>query len=122
MTGLDGIEPHDSDGDIGRDADDLAGRMPPREPRKNAYQRGYTKRWARYTQAWKHEHPVCGERADGQLHGADSRCVRDGRISPVAVTDHIVPHRGNPVLFWDPTNHQSLCVSCHNAKSRTERT
>lgn len=94
----------------------------PREPRQNSYQRGYTKAWAAYSRTWKRTHPLCGERVDGQLHAEHSRCVRDGRIGAVAVTDHIVPHRGNQVLFWDETNHQSLCASCHNAKSRDERT
>ncbi len=29
------------------------------------------------------------------------------------VIDHIVPHRGNPVLFWDETNLQLVCKSYH---------
>jgi 5-methylcytosine-specific restriction endonuclease McrA len=28
--------------------------------------------------------------------------------------DHIKAHRGNRALFFDATNLQSLCVSCHN--------
>jgi len=28
--------------------------------------------------------------------------------------DHIRPHRGNAVSFFDPANLQSLCVTCHN--------
>jgi 5-methylcytosine-specific restriction endonuclease McrA len=24
--------------------------------------------------------------------------------------------------MWDPTNHQSLCQTCHDIKSETERT
>lgn len=92
----------------------------PREKRLSAYQRGYTKRWAAYSKAWKQQHPLCGERADGQLHPDDSRCARAGRITATRVTDHIKPHRGDEVLFWDPSNHQSLCETCHNAKSQRE--
>jgi 5-methylcytosine-specific restriction protein A len=122
MRALDGIEQADGDSNLGRDEDDLAGVMLPREPRQNSYRRGYTKAWSAYAKTWKQAHPLCGERADGRLHAAHSRCVRDGRTSAVAVTDHITPHRGNPALFWDESNHQSLCASCHNAKSQTERT
>jgi 5-methylcytosine-specific restriction endonuclease McrA len=95
----------------------------PREPRLSAYQRGYTKRWAAYSRVWKQTHPWCGERLDYQLHGEHSRCVREGRLTGVighGVTDHIRPHRGDDTRFWDVHNHQSLCVSCHNAKSQQE--
>lgn len=34
--------------------------------------------------------------------------------------DHITPHRGNWKLFVDPSNHQSLCHSCHSRKTAAE--
>lgn len=39
------------------------------------------------------------------------------------VADHITPHRGDPALFWDPANLQTLRASpCHNqVKQRQER-
>ena len=37
-----------------------------------------------------------------------------------SVVDHIRPHRGDMVLFWDQTNHQSQCESCHFAKTMME--
>jgi 5-methylcytosine-specific restriction endonuclease McrA len=37
-----------------------------------------------------------------------------GRDTQANVVDHIVPHRGNYVLFFDRNNMQSLCESCHN--------
>lgn len=37
------------------------------------------------------------------------------------VVDHVRPHRGDMVLFWDVANWQSLCLSCHNRKSALER-
>ena len=39
------------------------------------------------------------------------------------VADHIVPHRGDPALFWDPANLQTLRADpCHNqVKQREER-
>ncbi|MEZ5933116.1 MAG: HNH endonuclease signature motif containing protein [Alphaproteobacteria bacterium] len=38
-----------------------------------------------------------------------------------SVIDHITPHRGDGILFWDRSNLQPLCVSCHGAKSQHER-
>ena len=29
------------------------------------------------------------------------------------VVDHVVPHRGDRMLFWDSTNWQALCSACH---------
>lgn len=38
------------------------------------------------------------------------------------VVDHITPHKGNLVLFWDEANLQALCKQCHNTeKQRQER-
>ena len=34
--------------------------------------------------------------------------------------DHIRPHRGDPVLFWDQTNWQPLCKHHHDVKTRNE--
>jgi len=49
-------------------------------------------------------------------------CVAVGRLTAVEVTDHIVPHRGDPTLFWDETNWQSACAWHHDVvKSRLER-
>lgn len=36
------------------------------------------------------------------------------------VVDHIVPHRGDPVLFWDERNWQPLCKRCHDAAKQSE--
>jgi len=38
----------------------------------------------------------------------------EGRTSHL-ICDHIKPHRGDERLFWDPTNLQTLCKSCHDA-------
>ena len=48
-------------------------------------------------------------------------CVGQDRIEAATVVDHIKEHRGNPDLFWDTTNLQSLCESHYNAaKQRSE--
>ena len=33
------------------------------------------------------------------------------------VIDHIIPHRGDPILFWDRSNWQPLCKDCHDHKT-----
>jgi len=49
-------------------------------------------------------------------------CIKDGRITPATVVDHIIPHRGDQKLFWDTANWQALCKPHHDRdKQREER-
>jgi len=80
-------------------------RLKPR-PRKSARKRGYTHRWDQFAKRYLSEHPLCAE------------CKRQGKIRPATCVDHIVPHRGNPALFWAvESNVQALCASCHAEKT-----
>ncbi len=73
--------------------------------RPTARQRGYSREWQKARAAFLLEHPHC------------IRCFR-----AATVVDHIKPHRGDDVLFWDRTNWQPLCAGCHNRhKQREER-
>jgi 5-methylcytosine-specific restriction protein A len=36
------------------------------------------------------------------------------------VADHVVPHKGDWLLFVDEKNLQGLCLSCHSKKTATE--
>ena len=65
-------------------------------------------KWRVYSKRFRTEHPLC-------LH-----CDRRGIATPSAVVDHIVPHRGDVRLFWQASNHQALCKSCHDVKTATE--
>ena len=49
--------------------------------------------------------------------------LQDGRDAPnSAVVDHIRPHRGDPAMFWDPENLQSVAKSWHDReKQKAER-
>lgn len=50
-----------------------------------------------------------------------TECEKRGRMRVRArAVDHIVPHRGDPELFFDKNNLQSLCDSCHSAKTLQE--
>lgn len=35
------------------------------------------------------------------------------------VADHIEPHRGDPVMFWSPSNIQCLCKPCHDGEKQS---
>lgn len=71
-------------------------------------QRGYSNRWARYSKQRLQQHPWCAE------------CEREGVVMPGAVTDHIVPPKGDEALFWDESNHQTLCKRHHDSKTARE--
>ncbi len=79
--------------------------------RGTAWQRGYTTRWYRATRMWI--------RADYMRNFcADPFKVHGPRLEPGTQVDHIIPHRGDTVLFWDfEHNLQVLCASCHSRKT-----
>jgi 5-methylcytosine-specific restriction protein A len=47
-------------------------------------------------------------------------CRRLEGDSSLLVADHIRPHRGNMLLFWDESNLQTLCKTCHDTLKRKE--
>lgn len=68
----------------------------------------YSYLWAKYSRQRLKEHPLC------------VYCRRRGKLTPARATDHIRPHKGDPELFWDPNNHQSLCFKCHASDKQIE--
>lgn len=49
-------------------------------------------------------------------------CLQVGRLTPATVADHIEPHRGDEIKFWNGEL-MSLCASCHSGtKQVQERT
>jgi 5-methylcytosine-specific restriction endonuclease McrA len=74
------------------------------QQRKTATERGYGSTWARYSRNRLARQPECVGCGD-----------------PARVTDHIVPVTGpDDPRFWDPENHQSLCIPCHSVKTTKE--
>jgi 5-methylcytosine-specific restriction protein A len=73
--------------------------------RGTAHERGYGARWRKARKAFIAAHPICNH---------------PGCEQPASVVDHIVPHRGDPRLFWDATNWQGLCKPHHDAKTARE--
>lgn len=41
-------------------------------------------------------------------------CLSQEIVTAADTVDHIKPHRGDVGLFWDSTNLQSLCHTCHS--------
>ena len=89
--------------------------------RGSAATRGYGARWRDYSRAFRMNYPLCGMRGEGAPMTADSVCLRERRVSPATLVDHIVQVSGpGDPRFFDPSNHQSLCDLCHNLKRQRE--
>lgn len=76
--------------------------------RLNNGQAAYGYRWQRRRENFLREHPLC------------CFCWKIKRVVAAMVVDHIIPHRGDPELFWDESNWQSLCSACHNSVKQAE--
>lgn len=68
----------------------------------------YDRRWQRERDRYLREHPLC------------VTCTNVGRVVPATEIDHKVPHCGDLVLFWDKSNWQSMCHTCHSSKTARE--
>lgn len=75
------------------------------EKRESACKRGYGRRWQAASKGFLARHPLCAE------------CESEGRVAPATLVDHVVPHRGDMGLFWQPSNWQGLCVRHHQQKT-----
>jgi len=76
--------------------------------RESPSERGYNSKWNKARKIYLKAHPFC------------VRCKEKGKFTKATVVDHIIPHRGDSSLFWDRSNWQSLCKSCHDSKTATE--
>src|SRR3972149_4443324 len=76
--------------------------------RGSSTQRGYGYRWQQASKGWLRAHPLCAcpDCDEGRI-----------RTTAAAVVDHIVPHRGDMRMFWDPGNWQSMSKQCHDRKN-----
>ncbi|MGJ5817050.1 HNH endonuclease [Paludibaculum fermentans] len=66
-----------------------------------------TARWKQLRAEKLRQHPLC------------KHCAERGIVTVATQVDHITPHRGDEHLFWHGP-FQSLCASCHSAKSRQD--
>lgn len=77
-----------------------------RSPEASKYRAWHkTARWQRRRARQLAKHPLCQ-----CPHCREGK----GRFSKATVVDHIIPHRGDPKLFWDENNLQSMAADCHD--------
>lgn len=79
-----------------------------RGDRESSSRRGYDRKWQKARARFLRLHPLCVS------------CQKEGKFVKATVVDHITPHRGDPVLFWDENNWQPLCKVCHDNKTWRE--
>jgi 5-methylcytosine-specific restriction protein A len=81
-----------------------------KETRPTAHERGYGSRWQKASKAYLAAHPIA----------VDWFGTHNGRVYAAECVDHIVPHRGDMKLFWDPANWQGLTKADHDRKTALE--
>ena len=67
----------------------------------------YTARWKALRLSQMQSEPLC------------AFCLSQNVITNATVADHITPHKGNELLFYDADNLQSLCKRCHDSVKQT---
>lgn len=76
--------------------------------RGTAAKRGYGSQWRKARAGFLRKNQLCVQ------------CKEQGLIVGATVVDHIKPHKGDKVLFWDRLNWQPLCKPHHDAKTARE--
>jgi len=71
-------------------------------------ERGYDTRWDKLSKRWRRLHPLC------------ALCKAQGKTVLGDLVDHIVSVRRAPERVLDESNLQTLCTTCHNAKTNAE--
>lgn len=78
--------------------------------RGSARDRGYDGRWDKASRGHRRNHPLC------------AYCALVDEVKAADLVDHLYPHKGDQVLFWNRTYWVSSCSTCHDGfKQRTER-
>lgn len=81
-----------------------------RDEKGSSTARGYGYAWQQARLAFLQVNPLC------------VMCQARGRVTAATVVDHVRPHRGDMVIFWDRANWQALCKPCHDSdKAKIER-
>lgn len=75
---------------------------------KSSTQRGYGYKWQKARERFLEKNLLC------------VYCQRDGRVTAANVVDHVTAHRGDMKLFWQESNWQALCSSCHSSVKQRE--
>lgn len=73
--------------------------------RTSSSARGYGSKWQKERALYLQENPMC------------VMCKAEGKLKIAKVVDHKVAHCGDPTLFWDRNNWQSMCKKHHDSKT-----
>src|SRR5690349_5460159 len=76
--------------------------------RGSAHSRGYGVRWRKARLRFLATHPLC------------VMCKARGVVAAAVIVDHIKPHKGDAVLFWDENNWQGLCLTDANSVKQVQ--
>ncbi len=83
--------------------------------RGSARDRGYSSKWDAAAKAFLEHHPLC-------LYCRMGAWGDPPRATPATLVDHLIPHRGDMVIFWNRRDWVSSCAPCHNGpKASAER-
>jgi hypothetical protein len=70
--------------------------------RGSARERGYDAQWDKASALFRRLHPLC------------LGCQAVGLIVACELVDHVLPHKGDMVLFWDQSRWQPACRWHHD--------
>ena len=73
--------------------------------RGSASKQGYGVQWRRARKRYLAEYHLC------------VMCLKEDKVVPATVVDHVIAHKGDMGLFWDKNNWQALCKHCHDTKT-----
>jgi 5-methylcytosine-specific restriction protein A len=77
--------------------------------RKDNGPRLYDSKWAKESKLFLRANPFCVCERRNPLCNGEAK-----------VTDHRIPHKGDPARFWDRTNWQPMSKVCHDQKTALE--
>lgn len=80
-------------------------------PKRSSNKMGYNYWWQKERKAFIERNPLCVNFGNQSFPNCTINAT---------VVDHIVPHKGDESLFYDMSNWQPMCSSCHSYKTRTE--
>ena len=77
--------------------------------REQSHKRGYDYEWRKAKTAFLKDHPLC--------ECDTCKSLPPPRRKRATAVDHITPHRGDKVLFWDRRNWKAMSHTCHSRKT-----
>ena len=80
---------------------------PQRPESRSKYKYMYNKKWQRASKNFLIKNWYCEE------------CLKQGRYTPATEVHHRKDHKGDFDLFWDESNWEAICHSCHSRITMT---